>query len=317
MTDSLKQTIPLEAKGQRLDKVLAELFPQYSRSQLQTWLKEGHLLIDGVSLDGKKKVQGNEVVSLIPQMDELIEDLPEDMPLDIFYEDASILVINKPAGLTVHPGAGQRSGTLLNALLHHNVNQKNIPRAGIVHRLDKDTSGLMVVAKTLEAHNALIKAMQAREVKRHYIALVIGEMVSGGTVDASMGRHPKDRQKMAVLMHMESAKPAKTDYEIIERFPNLTLIRAKLHTGRTHQIRVHMAHIGYPLVGDAVYGRKVPKNKEYSDEVWQALNQFPRQALHAEYLALQHPLTGELMEWRSALPKDFAGILQKLNYNLR
>jgi 23S rRNA pseudouridine1911/1915/1917 synthase len=313
MTTPQTKTIPPESQGQRLDKILAEIFPQYSRSQLQTWLKAGHLLVDGKTIDGKKKVAGNEVITLTPQLEEVIEDQPEALPLDIVYEDAAILVINKPAGLTVHPGAGQKSGTLLNALLHHNPGQKNLPRAGIVHRLDKETSGLMVVAKTLEAHHALIKAMQERKIQRHYIALVIGELVSGGSVDAAMGRHPKDRQKMAVLQHVETAKPAKTDYEIIERFPNLTLIRAKLHTGRTHQIRVHMAHIGYPLVGDPVYGKKVPKNKAYADELWQALNQFPRQALHAEYLALHHPIMGELMEWRSELPKDFYELLKKLS----
>lgn len=309
---SISKIIPDEAKGQRLDKVLAELFQEYSRSQLQLWLKAGHLLVNDQTVEGKIKVHGGEIITLIPQTEEVLEDLPENIPLNIIFEDDAILIINKPAGLTVHPGAGQRSGTLLNALLHHNPKQNTLPRAGIVHRLDKETSGLMVVAKTLEAHNSLIKAMQAREIKRHYIALVLGELVSGGTIDAAMGRHPKDRQKMAVLMHMESAKPAKTDYEIIKRYTNLTLIRAKLHTGRTHQIRVHMAHIGYPLVGDPTYGRKVPKHKEYSENLWQALNQFPRQALHAEYLALNHPSTNEAMEWRCDIPEDLKKLFEIL-----
>lgn len=312
MTATQTKTLPIASMGQRLDKVLAEVFPQYSRSQLQTWLKDGHLLVDGKTMDGKRKVNGNEVITLTPEIKEVLEDQPEALPLDIVYEDDAIIIINKPAGLTVHPGAGQHSGTLLNALLHHHPNQKNLPRAGIIHRLDKETSGLMVVAKTLEAHHALVKAMQAREIKRHYIALAIGELVSGGTVDAAMGRHPRDRQKMAVLEHLDSAKPAKTDYEILERFPNLTLIRAKLHTGRTHQIRVHMAHIGYPLVGDPVYGKKIPKNKNYSEALWQALNQFPRQALHAEYLALQHPVTQEFMAWHKELPSDLQMLLNML-----
>jgi 23S rRNA pseudouridine1911/1915/1917 synthase len=309
---NMTKVIPIEAQGQRLDKVLAELFKEYSRSQLQLWLKAGHLLVNGKTLEGKTKVNGDEIITLVPQAEEILEDLPEDIPLNIVFEDEAMLVINKPAGLTVHPGAGQRSGTLLNALLHHCPTQNTLPRAGIVHRLDKETSGLMVVAKTLEAHNALIKAMQAREIKRHYIALVLGELVSGGTVDAAMGRHPKDRQKMAVLLHMESAKPAKTDYEIIKRYTNLTLIRAKLHTGRTHQIRVHMAHIGYPLVGDPTYGRKVPKHKEYPEGLWQALHQFPRQALHAEYLALNHPMTEEPMEWRCEIPEDLKKLFEIL-----
>jgi 23S rRNA pseudouridine1911/1915/1917 synthase len=309
----ITKIIPTASQGQRLDKVLAELFPEYSRNQLQAWLKQGHISINGKNSAGKSKVLGTETVTLNPQHTEILADVPEALPLEIIYEDADILVINKPAGLTVHPGAGQKAGTLLNALLHHNPTQSSLPRAGIVHRLDKDTSGLMVVAKNLTAHHALIKAMQARMIQRHYIALVLGELVSGGTVDAALGRHPKERQKMAVLLHSERAKPAKTDYAVLERFANLTLIRAKLHTGRTHQIRVHMAHIGHPLVGDPVYGRNIPKNKNYSEQLWLALNQFPRQALHAEYLALTHPRTSTMMEWQSELPQDFLELLKSLH----
>lgn len=315
MSDILEKIIPYESQGQRLDKIVAELFPQFSRSQLQQWLKEGHLLVDGKTKLGKTKVVGNEVITLKPNIEEVIDDQAEDLPLNIVYEDQDILVINKPAGLTVHPGAGQKNGTLLNALLHHCPNQNTLPRAGIVHRLDKDTSGLMVVAKTLEAHNALIKAMQERKIKRHYQALVIGELVGGGTIDAPMARHPRDRQKMAVLPFKSEAKPAKTDYEIIKRFPGLTLIRAKLHTGRTHQIRVHMTHIGYPLVGDPVYGKKIPKNKAYTEELWQELNKFPRQALHAEILAFKHPITQEELNFQSELPEDFKNLLKAIQKN--
>ena len=308
----LIKTMPMELQGERLDKAIAQLFPQYSRAQLQQWLKAGHVLINGAIKPAKTKVCGSELISLVPEIKAVLIDQPEALPLEIVFEDAALLVVNKPAGLTVHPGAGQQSGTLLNALLYYLPSQAQLPRAGIVHRLDKDTTGLMVVAKTLESHHALIKAMQARTITRQYLALVVGELSGGGTVDAPMGRHLRDRKKMAVLLHQLQAKAAKTDYEILERFQGVTLIRAKLHTGRTHQIRVHMAHIGYPLVGDPLYGKKLPKHKAYSDNLWQALTAFPRQALHADYLALQHPLNAALQEWRLDLPEDFLGILTQL-----
>ncbi|CAN5302975.1 RluA family pseudouridine synthase [soil metagenome] len=290
-----------DACGIRLDKVLSTLVPQYSRSRLQQWMEAGFVTIDGQSARGKTTALGDETVLIWPQAaPEEHAYKPEPMALAIEYEDAAILVINKSAGLVVHPAAGNWSGTLLNGLLHHFPAIAGVPRAGIVHRLDKDTSGLMVVAKTLVAQTDLVRQLQARTVKREYLALVWGTPRVGGKVDAAMGRHPRDRIKMAVLENA-TAKPAVTHYQrlatgILDGRP-VSLVRCQLETGRTHQIRVHMLSIGFPLVGDALYG------KPHLAPV------FPRQALHAQRLGLIHPEIGEPYEWTVPLPPDMAELI--------
>ena len=290
-----------DACGQRLDKVVAGLVPQFSRSRLQLWFDGGHILVDGKPARGKDTAYGDESIVVTPQ--EAPEDTaftPEPMDLNIIYEDEHILVINKPAGLVVHPGAGNWSGTMLNGLLHHAPQLQSVPRAGIVHRLDKDTSGLMVIGKTLAAQTDLVRQLQARSVKREYFALVWGTPQLSGTIDAPMGRHPKDRVKMAVSTNF-SAKPAITHFQrlatgLLDRRP-VSLVQCQLETGRTHQIRVHMLSIGFALVGDAVYG------KQHLTPV------FPRQALQARRLGLVHPATGEQMEWIVPLADDFAELI--------
>lgn len=298
-------TLQLSAEhcGQRLDKVVAGLVPQFSRSRLQQWFDEGHITVDGKPAKGKGTAYGDETVVVVPQP------APEDtaysaeaMDLNIVYEDESIMVINKPAGLVVHPGSGNWSGTLLNGLLHHCPQLVSVPRAGIVHRLDKDTSGLMVVGKTLEAQTDLVRQLAARTVKREYLALVWGTPRLSGTIDSPISRHPKDRIKMAVS-NAPLAKPAITHYELLEtgeldRRP-VSLVQCRLETGRTHQIRVHMQHLGYALVGDTVYGK--PHLMPF----------FHRQALQARRLGLSHPATGEHMEWVVPLAQDFAELLER------
>jgi len=290
-----------EACGHRLDKVIAGLVPQFSRSRLQLWFDAGYVMVDGKAARGKDTAYGDETVVILPQSapeDEAYT--PEKIDLNIVFEDEHIMVINKPAGLVVHPGAGNWSGTLLNGLLHHCPQLAGVPRAGIVHRLDKDTSGLMVIGKTLAAQTDLVRQLQARTVKREYFALVWGTPQLSGTIDASMGRHPRDRVKMAVSTNF-SAKPAITHYlrlgsGLLDRRP-VTLVQCQLETGRTHQIRVHMQHLGYALVGDAVYG------KQHLTPV------FPRQALQARRLGLVHPATGEQCEWIVPLANDFADLI--------
>jgi len=297
--------IPADCAGLRLDAALARLFPEHSRSRLQGWLKEGAIRLDGGAADARRKVWGGEAVRLAVPPEPTFAEAAEDIPLPIVFEDAALIVIDKPAGLVVHPGNGNASGTLMNALLHHAPELAGVPRAGIVHRLDKDTSGLMVVAKTLPAQTELVRQLQARSVKRHYLALVHGKVGTGGTVDAPLGRHPVQRTKMAVLR--QGGREARTHYEVRERFNRCTLVECRLETGRTHQIRVHMASIHHPLVGDPVYG----KTKGYvGGDPW--LDAFPRQALHAFRLALVHPATGAEMAWESPLPADFAALLEAL-----
>jgi len=302
--------VPEEMMGKRLDFAATELFPGYSRSRIQSWIKSGALTLDGETAKSKEKVLGGEKLILLAEQEEQGDWEAEDIPLDIIFEDDHILVINKPAGLVVHPGAGNRSGTLLNGLLFHNPDLVNVPRAGIVHRLDKDTTGLMVVAKTLEAHADLVAQLQERTVSREYEAVVAGVMTGGGKVEAPMGRHPRQRQKMAVVDF--GGKEAITHYRVIKRYPNHTHVRLKLETGRTHQIRVHMAHIGYALVGDTTYaGRmKIPKNA--SAELLELLRNFGRQALHATQLGLIHPMTGEYLEWQVERPQDIKALLRAM-----
>jgi 23S rRNA pseudouridine1911/1915/1917 synthase len=291
-----------DACGKRLDKVIAGLVPQFSRSRLQLWFEGGHVMVDGKPARGKDTAYGDEIVVIEPQTaPEDTAFAPEAMLLPIVHEDEHIIVINKPAGLVVHPGAGNWSGTLLNGLLHHCPQLVSVPRAGIVHRLDKDTSGLMVVGKTLAAQTDLVRQLQARTVKREYLALVWGTPHLSGTIDAPMGRHPKDRVKMAVSTNM-SAKPAVTHYEriasgMLDRRP-VSLVQCRLETGRTHQIRVHMQHLGFSLVGETTYGKQ------------HLASAFHRQALHARRLGLTHPDSGEHCEWVVPLPADFAGLVE-------
>jgi 23S rRNA pseudouridine1911/1915/1917 synthase len=299
--------VPDTCGGVRFDQVLASLMPEYSRSRLQEWISAGLVGLNGKGTQAKQKVWGGETVTVKPQLHPSEQRyLAEDIAIDIVYEDDSLLVINKQAGLVVHPGNGNWEGTLLNALLHHAPQLGEVPRAGIVHRLDKDTTGLMVVAKTVIAQTALVRQLQARSVKREYLALVWGEVKRGGTVDAPIGRHPVQRVKMAVV---PDGKPAVTHYQIESNFPNCTLLRCSLETGRTHQIRVHLASIGYPLVGDSVYLKGAQK---CMPELRNLLNEFPRQALHATRLALVHPGHNSRMEWEVSMPEDMQHLLGEI-----
>ena len=307
----LKITIPPEYARKRFDAVLADLFPDYSRSRLQSWIKKGRVLLDGKQARGKDKVQGDELIELHVE-DEPLNDYCEAQPmeLDIIYEDDELLVINKPVGLVVHPAAGHNNDTLQNALLYHDKGLEAVPRAGIVHRLDKDTSGLLVVAKTIKSHKVLVDQLQARTVHREYQAVVNGVMTAGGMVEAAIGRHSRDRKKMAV--REEGGKEAISHYRVLDRYRGHSRIKVNLETGRTHQIRVHMAHIHYPLVGDATYGGRLKLPKGASDELKEVLRNFKRQALHAGKLGLNHPATGEHIEWSCKPPQDFLQLVKIL-----
>ncbi|ANI13377.1 23S rRNA pseudouridine(1911/1915/1917) synthase RluD [Pseudomonas citronellolis] len=305
----LAAEVPFDLGGQRLDQVAAQLFPEHSRSRLAGWIKDGRLTVDGAVLRPKDVVHAGSRLALEVQLEAQGEWKAQDIELDIVYEDEHILVIDKPAGLVVHPAAGHQDGTLLNALLHHVPHLANVPRAGIVHRLDKDTTGLMVVAKTLEAHTNLVAQLQARSVSRIYEAIVVGVIVAGGKIDAPISRHGVMRQKMAVV---STGKQAISHYRVLERFRSHTHTRVKLETGRTHQIRVHMSHIGFPLVGDPVYGGRFRIPPGASPTLVESLRDFPRQALHARFLELDHPATGMRMKWESPLPDDFTWLLSLL-----
>lgn len=310
MTESttLHAEIPAELAGLRLDQALAEIFPDFSRSRLQSWLKAGHIHIEGLSLQAKDRVQGGERVSLETLLEASTSCTPQHIPLDIVYEDEHLLIVNKPAGLVVHPAAGHADGTLQNALLAYAPELAAIPRAGIVHRLDKDTSGLLMVARTLAAHHYLVDKLQERDIHREYYALVYGRMTAGGTIDEPIGRHGHDRLRFAVR---DSGKRAVTHYRVIERLAQHTLARVQLETGRTHQIRVHLSHIRYPIVGDPLYGRlRLPAH--CSPELADALQHFKRQALHAARLMLEHPITGEGCEWHVDMPDDMKNLLELL-----
>ena len=295
--------------GMRLDQAVARLFPDYSRSRLQSWIKEGVLTVDGQVLRTRDKLTGGEQIRVKTELQRMEDHEAQDIPLDIIHEDESILVVNKPAGLVVHPAAGHASGTLMNALLHHCPDIAQVPRAGIVHRLDKDTTGLMVVAKTIAAQTDIVAQLQERSMGREYEAVVNGVMTGGGCVDEPMGRHSKNRQKMAVV---GIGKEAITHYRLLEKFRAHTHIRLKLETGRTHQIRVHMAHINYPLVGDPLYGGRFRMPGGASAAMQRMLRQFKRQALHAKKLELYHPDSGELISWEVDLPEDMQQLLAVL-----
>lgn len=309
ITEAVTCQIPPACAGMRLDQALAELLPAYSRSRLQQWLKAGHLRVNGQIRRPRDPVAGGETISGELVMTTETVAIAQDIPLTLCYEDADLLVINKPAGLVAHPAAGNRDGTLVNALLHRCPELAGLPRAGLVHRLDKDTTGLLVVARSLPAHTALVAQLQARTIEREYLAVVNGLPVAGGVVNAPVGRHPVDRQRMAVT---SGGRPAITHYRIVRRFRAYTLLRVKLETGRTHQIRVHMAHVRLPLLGDPVYGGRLRIPPGASPRCIEAIQQFRRQALHAERLALTHPLRGERLEWRAEVPPDLAELLAAL-----
>lgn len=313
MTDTcirLQATVPADCAGQRLDQVAATLFPDFSRTRLQQWIKDGAITRDGQPCRVRDRLVGGERLELVAVLEEQGEWVAQAIELVVIHEDDDILVIDKPAGLVVHPGAGNPQGTLLNALLHRYPDQALLPRAGIVHRLDKDTSGLMVVARTPRAQNALVAQLQARSISREYEAVVQGVLVSGGTVDAAIGRHPAQRTRMAVVRG--GGKEAISHYRIVRRFGAHTHIRVCLETGRTHQIRVHMAHLGHPLVGDPVYGGRPRLPRQASTALVEALRGFSRQALHAAALSLDHPTTGERLRWESPLPEDMVALLETL-----
>ncbi|MET1161701.1 MAG: 23S rRNA pseudouridine(1911/1915/1917) synthase RluD [Pseudoxanthomonas sp.] len=301
--------VPGSAAGRRFDAVLAELFPQYSRTRLSEWIKSGDVRLDGEIVRGRDSVRGGEVASLDVVLDTQTHALPEDIPIEVLYEDADVFVLNKPAGLVVHPGAGNPTGTLVNALLFRDPSLSLVPRAGIVHRLDKDTSGVMVVARTLPAHTALIEQLSSRGVHRQYLAIVVGSMVSGGTVNAAIDRHPRDRIRMAVR---EEGRDAVTHYRLRERFRAHTALECRLETGRTHQIRVHMAHLKYPIIGDPLYGGPLKLPKNATEELVAALRGFRRQALHAEVLEFKHPLSGEAVRVSAPVPADMLNLLAAL-----
>lgn len=306
----LQAEIPEEMRGLRLDQAAAQLFPDYSRGRLQSWIKSGELTVDGSVRKIRDKVLSGELLTLTAEVEDEDRWEAESIALDIVYEDESLLVINKPAGLVVHPGAGHGSGTLLNAVLHHCPDLASVPRAGIVHRLDKDTTGLMVVAKNLAAQTDLVMQLQERTVSREYEAVCMGTMTGGGRVEAAMGRHPSNRKKMAVVNF--GGKEAVTHYRLIKRFGHYTHVRCMLETGRTHQIRVHMAHIKYPLVGDQLYAGRPRIPKGATNELIDTLRGFGRQALHARRLALIHPDSGEEISWEVDLPEDMQQLLAVL-----
>lgn len=298
-TIALEGVIQLEFAGCRLDQALAQLFPEYSRERLKTWVLEGNCKVDGSVLRPRDKVSGGEQVSIQATLTEEVSWQGEDLPLDIIYEDEDILVINKSANVVVHPGAGNRAGTLVNALINYAPELTNVPRAGIVHRLDKDTTGILVVARNLAAHTSLVAQMQDRSISRIYETVVHGIFLAGATIDLPIGRHPRDRKKMTVI---GDGREAITHYRLIKKFAKHTHLLVELETGRTHQIRVHMSHVKHPIVGDKTYAPRMQHN-------------FPRQALHAKFLGIVHPRTGEEMSWDSELPADMQELLAGLEKN--
>jgi len=305
----LKSEVPAEWAGKRLDVVLSLLFPEHSRARLKTWIEQGKVRVDGALKRPKDKVKGGEKIEIQAEIETKVDWEAEILPLEILYQDDHLLIINKPENRVVHPAAGHPKGTLVNALLHHVPSLRALPRAGIVHRLDKDTTGLLVVAKTLEAHTALAAALQSRRIERIYEAIIQGVLPSGGTITAPIGRHTQNRKRMAVV---ETGKAATTHYRVIEKFRAHTWIQLKLETGRTHQIRVHMAHLNYPILGDKTYGGRLRLPKQASPTLVHLIQTFPRQALHAKQLRLVHPVTQEEMQWESPLPLDMQQLLTAL-----
>ncbi|MET0983767.1 MAG: 23S rRNA pseudouridine(1911/1915/1917) synthase RluD [Steroidobacteraceae bacterium] len=308
MSTAVRQSliVPPEFAGQRLDQVLAELLSEYSRTRIKTWIESGEVKVDGAVMRPKDRVAGSERIEVDATIEADQGVTAESIAVDVVHRDRDVFVINKPPGLVVHPGAGNRAGTLQNALLHLDPKLNEVPRAGIVHRLDKDTSGLLVVARTLRAHTALVEALEAREIEREYEAVCVGVMTAGGTVDAPITRHPIDRVRMAIR---QDGRDAVTHYRVIQRYRAYTHVRLKLETGRTHQIRVHMAHIKYPLVGDRVYGGRLLLPKGASTQLIETVRGFHRQALHAARLAFAHPVSGKPIACEAPLPADMRELL--------
>ena len=304
--DSLEKQVPPELSGHRLDQALARMFPDYSRSRLKSWVLQGNVLVDNREMRPRDAVSAGQTVIVRPQAEISVISRPEPIALDIALEDEDFLVVNKPAGLVVHPGTGNTRGTLMNGLLHHVPALEALPRAGIVHRLDKDTSGLLLVGKTLAAHTALVRALAERDISRHYLAVCAGVLTGGGKIDAPIGRHPVDRLKMSV---QERGKPAVTHFRVRERFRGHTYIGVQLDTGRTHQIRVHFAHRRNPLVGDPVYGGRLAIPAGATEALKTMLRTFRRQALHATRLSFAHPRSGDAVEKESPPPADFEELL--------
>lgn len=313
-TAPMQATVPDSAAGRRFDAVLAELFPDFSRSRLASWIKSGDARLDGREVRPRDPVRGGETVTLNAELEVQTHSEPEDIALDVLYEDEHVIVVNKPPGLVVHPGAGNPAGTLVNALLHRDPSLNTLPRAGIVHRLDKDTSGVMVVARTLQAHTALIEQLSSREVHRQYLAVVVGSLVSGGTANAPIDRHPRDRIRMAVR---DDGRDAVTHFRLRERFRAHTLLECRLETGRTHQIRVHMAHLKHPIVGDPLYGGPLKLPKGATEELIAGLRGFKRQALHAETLEFIHPVSGEPVRCSAPVPADLRQLIDVLHEDTR
>jgi 23S rRNA pseudouridine1911/1915/1917 synthase len=305
----LKVSIPEHLDGQRLDQALAELVPDYSRNRLQQWIRDGQVTLENRASRVRERVHCGDTVRIDAEITGDSGFMAQAIDLDLIHEDDHLLVVNKPPGLVVHPAAGNPDGTLLNALLHHDPGLAALPRAGIVHRLDKDTSGLMVVARTLVAHTRLVEAMQARRIRREYLAVVNGVLSAGGRIDAPIGRHPVDRKRMAVVA---GGREAVTHYRVVERFRTHTLVRVRLETGRTHQIRVHMAHLRCPVTGDPVYGGRPRLPRGAGEALTRALREFRRQALHAERLELAHPVSGEYLAWEAPVPADMRRLLETL-----
>ena len=309
-TRKLEAVIGNEHSGERLDVALARIFPDYSRSYLQNSIKQGLIFIDGRVLRARELVSGGEKVVFTPRVDRDVKVSPEKIDFEIVDEDNDLLIINKAAGIVVHPAPGHHSGTLVNALLDYYPPSIELPRAGIVHRLDKDTSGVMVVAKSHKAYNHLIQAIRLRQVKREYIAIVRKAVTTGGKIDAPISRHPTDRKRMAVI---EGGRDALTYYRVSRRFKFHTLVELSLITGRTHQIRVHLAHIGHPVVGDQVYGGRFQLLSGWSEENLEYLKNFKRQALNAQKLSLIHPVSNKECEWKVAIPADMEGVLSRIS----
>jgi 23S rRNA pseudouridine1911/1915/1917 synthase len=306
---TLAATVTDEQAGKRFDQALAILFPEHSRSRLKKWIDKNQVMVNGGFRRPRDRVEIGDVVSIDAEEAIVADWGAEALPLEIVHEDDDILVINKSANWVTHPGAGNWSGTVVNALLHYCPALENIPRAGIVHRLDKDTTGILIVAKTLEAQTQLVQQLQSRSVKRSYEAVVCGMVLSGGTIDAPIGRHPQERTKMAVV---ESGKTAVTHYRVLKKFMAHTHLKVELETGRTHQIRVHLSHIHYPIVGDKVYGGRLRLPPNSTEALRQMLQTFPRQALHAKALALTHPISGTAVGWEVPIPADMQALLAAL-----
>jgi 23S rRNA pseudouridine1911/1915/1917 synthase len=310
MTETTQtKPVPEELAGLRLDQALARMFPEYSRSRLKEWLLDGAITLNGGHPRPRDAVSGGEIVCLQPRAEVNVRAAPEPMTLSIRFEDDDLLIVDKAAGLVVHPGAGNPAGTLMNGLLHHAPALENVPRAGIIHRIDKNTSGLLLVAKNVTTHTALVRLLAAREISRSYLAICAGVLTGGGTIEAPIARHPVDRKRMSV---QPNGKPAVTHYTVIERFRAFTYIKVRLETGRTHQIRVHFAHRRHALLGDPVYGGRLALPAGASDALVTLLRSFRRQALHAARLAFVHPVSGDRIVVETPLPEDFETLLAAL-----